>query len=350
MSPRKICIVCALLAACGTNSTPTATASFNIVDLGQMLPSAINNNDEIVGSLGDSTFHPVYWKAGVMTALKGSTGARDTANAINDAGQIAGHVSGSADGETAQAVLWESSTASPTTLTAPAGVSDIFTDALGLDAGGDAVGYGFDQNIIQRAIVWKHGAAAVALKGLGSSTGDAAWSLNASGLIVGTSAFQGQRSEQISWVINQPTVAQDLGVAVTAASTTHVDTALLPVFINAAGLIAGTQQGTGGVGLAYVRTAGGQVTSITASDPTQSQATGINTGGTVILDLNPDNVGATQSAAVFDTAGGLRLLDSLVTPGLGWKLQFATGINDAGKIVGVGQFQGATHGFLLTPN
>lgn len=350
MSLRPICLVSALLAACGTNRSSTAKASFNIVDLGPMLPSGINNSDEIVGSLGDSTFHPVYWKAGVMTALKGSTGARDTANAINDAGQIAGHVSGSADGETAQAVLWESSTAAPTTLTAPSGVSDIFTDALGLDAGGNAVGYGFDQNIIQRAIVWKHGAAAVALKGLSSSTGDAAWALNGSGEIVGTSAFQSQKSEQISWAINQPSVAQDLSVAVTTASTTHVDTALIPVFVNAAGIVVGTQQGTGGVGLAYVRTAGGTVTSITAADPTQSQATGINTGGTVILDLNPDNVGATQSAAIYDTTHGLRLLDSLVTPSSGWKLQFATGINDAGKIVGFGQFQGATHGFLLTPN
>jgi hypothetical protein len=60
-------------------------------------------------------------------------------------------------------------------------------------------------------------------------------------------------------------------------------------------------------------------------------------------------VEASPSCARYDAAHGFVLLDTLVSTGAGWQLQHTTGINDAGKIVGTGQFHGSTDGFLLTP-
>ncbi len=42
-------------------------------------------------------------------------------------------------------------------------------------------------------------------------------------------------------------------------------------------------------------------------------------------------------------------LNTVLPPGSGWVLERATGISDAGQIVGVGTLDGATRGFLLTP-
>ena len=43
-------------------------------------------------------------------------------------------------------------------------------------------------------------------------------------------------------------------------------------------------------------------------------------------------------------------LNNLIPSGSGWELQYASGINDAGRIVGWGTHNGGTHAFLLTPN
>ncbi len=47
--------------------------------------------------------------------------------------------------------------------------------------------------------------------------------------------------------------------------------------------------------------------------------------------------------------GVLKRLDSLLPPDSGWKLRYAHAINDQGQIVGVGEKDDQTRGFLLTP-
>ena len=42
-------------------------------------------------------------------------------------------------------------------------------------------------------------------------------------------------------------------------------------------------------------------------------------------------------------------LNNLIDPASGWRLDRATGINDAGQIVGEGLFNGDLHVFLLVP-
>jgi probable HAF family extracellular repeat protein len=42
-------------------------------------------------------------------------------------------------------------------------------------------------------------------------------------------------------------------------------------------------------------------------------------------------------------------LNSEIPPDSGWLLVYATGVNNAGEIVGTGNFKGQIHGYLLTP-
>ena len=96
-----------------------------------------------------------------------------------------------------------------------------------------------------------------------------------------------------------------------------------------------------------------------------SMAAAINNSGTVVgfgnsqapdfsLHLAAVLKNATSTTRAFVYANGKMYdLATLLTNGTGWKLAFATGINNAGQITGTGIFQSANgpeqHGFLLTP-
>ena len=135
-------------------------------------------------------------------------------------------------------------------------------------------------------------------------------------------------------------------VRLAEASTTQTPSVFIRSYINASGTIVGSMGTIGGS--ACLRQPSGQVIPI-PTDALLSEATGINVAGTVIVNLNPDNFDTTPTAATYNTANGLRNLNALIPAGSGWQLQFATGINDKGQIVGFGQIPGTMHGFLLNP-
>ena len=353
-----VLVLCNFLIGCdcgggGNGAAPVGgTMQYAIVDLGTMNPTGINNNSQIVGNIftAGNTTQPVFWQSGTITQLQSLNGPSDFANAINDAGQIVGHAGGTSSIDpTFHAVIWASSKAAPAALPVPAGTTDCFSDATALNSNGDVVGFGQDTR--SHGIAWPHGTSTgVILLGPSGSTETALWSVNASQQAVGASYFPSPTDilrKLVLFNVSQPGVGQDLGVELEEASTIHTISVDIPSYITASGTIVGSM-GTAGGGFAFVRQSNGQVTQITSS-PDQSAATGINATGTVILDINPDSVGQTPTCATYDTVNGLRDLNTLVPSGSGWQLQFASGINDNGRIVGSGQFQGSTHGFLLTP-
>jgi len=78
-----------------------------------------------------------------------------------------------------------------------------------------------------------------------------------------------------------------------------------------------------------------------------SQALAVNNPGTIVgasyaTQLSP------PEAWVYG-AGGLRALNDLIDPALGWDLRVAAGINDSGQIAGYGAHNGQLHAFRLTP-
>jgi probable HAF family extracellular repeat protein len=78
-----------------------------------------------------------------------------------------------------------------------------------------------------------------------------------------------------------------------------------------------------------------------------SEPNDINDAGVVV---GYAHFGADGHAFVWDPAGGMRDLNQLIDPSLGWTLQVAAGINDLGQIVGHGYRSGGAHvAVLLTP-
>ena len=63
----------------------------------------------------------------------------------------------------------------------------------------------------------------------------------------------------------------------------------------------------------------------------------------------PSNNGYLAYHAFVYEGGSMTDLNSLIPAGSGWVLRSATGVNDAGEIVGYGTYQGQLSGFLLTP-
>jgi probable HAF family extracellular repeat protein len=91
---------------------------------------------------------------------------------------------------------------------------------------------------------------------------------------------------------------------------------------------------------------------------TASEAFGINNDG-VIVGMSIDATfnghavvwdSATSSPVDLNTLLDLGAGPGVQLPGATWDLFWATGINDAGQIVGLGNFNGELRGFVATPN
>jgi probable HAF family extracellular repeat protein len=78
----------------------------------------------------------------------------------------------------------------------------------------------------------------------------------------------------------------------------------------------------------------------------RSTAYGINNRGDIV-GMSEDAKGSAR--AIVITSGVMQDLNDLIPSGSGWVLTEARGINEAGRIVGVGWLHGQQRGFLLTP-
>jgi probable HAF family extracellular repeat protein len=90
---------------------------------------------------------------------------------------------------------------------------------------------------------------------------------------------------------------------------------------------------------------------ILSTQPTfiHSEARDINDAGLAVGYVSRFfNAPSFGGAAVLWRGGQIFDLNALISPGSGWNLLSAEGINDAGDIVGFGTFQGQTRAFLLT--
>ena len=87
---------------------------------------------------------------------------------------------------------------------------------------------------------------------------------------------------------------------------------------------------------------------MTSADPLRRPA-GLHPDRIARGDLDHRRPGRAAPAEPNGTSGQITDLNSLIPAGSGWVLNRATGINDAGQIVGSGTINGVLHVFLLTP-
>jgi probable HAF family extracellular repeat protein len=257
--------------------------------------NAINNLGQVVGTsyvpgLSDRAF---LWDQGIMSDLGALGGGAALANAVNDSGQVAGY-SATLPGLTAyHACVWQNGT-----------ITDLGTlggggsFANGINNAGDVVGGAALANGRTHAFLYHDGVMA----DLGAPPGNTytqAYAINSSSQIVGTAEFEDNPPpyNYVHALVWQGGTLTDLG------------------------------------------TLGGL----------NSEAKAINDAGDVVGYADLGSPSYATDAFLYHH-GVMTDLNTLLVPGSAWTITSASGINDAGQIIGLGvDATHVGHAVLLTP-
>ena len=301
-----------LLVVCMTTVQLVATPVFQVTDMGAINGSVtgINSNGQVSGWSVDPS--------GVAFALVGSgswsvLGDYAQAFGLNDNGQVAGVMF---DGAT----LWSGGTA--TSLAGPGSY------ARAINNSGQVTG-----SVSGQAVRFQGGGTTV----LGApGMWSAGYAINNAGMIAGTAQITPGSFAAFLWSPGGGSlILPTLGGA---SSYSHA--------INDWGVVAGNSTTAGGYLRGFVYR-DGVMTDLGTLGGAHSGAYGINSDGEIV---GYSLTGSGDSAA-FLWAGGILLdLNETIDPALGWLLEEAMAINELGQIAGTGIYQGARHGFLLTPS
>ncbi|MEA2521600.1 MAG: hypothetical protein QOI81_1246, partial [Actinomycetota bacterium] len=318
-----------------------APASYTITDIGvaglDSYAWGLNGTPVVVGQARTSTNNfnqeAYTWTSGTLTSLGSlNNSGSSIAHAVNAAGLIVG---GSATGTGgSHAVSWNGTTA--TDLGTFAGNS---SEAFGINGGGQIVGEGcVTVTCFTHALLWD-GAGPVDLGTLPGGDASHARGINDAGQIIGDSEISsGGDSHAVIWEAGGIT---DLG-------TLPGDSYSNGVAINAAGHATGRSGGRPGGGQYAFFWDGSMHELPMLPGGTFLEAAAINGSDQIV---GRGDLLQGQTAFLWESATGHTIdLNALLPSGSGWQLSTATGINDAGQIVGYGYYFGALHGFLMTPS
>ena len=334
-----------LVTLAGLLSAPSARAQdnrpvrFTVTDLGTLggmnsQASAINNRGQVVGNstlAGEAITRAFLWEDGVMTDLGSLGGTFSRANAINNRGQAVGASEITANAAR-HAVLFDRN--GITDLGALPG--SLVGAGFGINNRGDIFGgstEGSTRTDPFHATQFKDGGV-IDLGTLGGLSSFAA-GVNNGGQAVGRADLPGGFSRV---VIFSDGVITDLG-------TLPGGTASFGRAINNRGEVACLSDTAGGAFHACLWH-DGVMTDLGTLGGTFSDSAGINNRGQIV---GTSTVAAGQQNAYLFSRGKMTDLNELIPADSGWTLVAATGINDAGEIVGNGRINGQPHAFLLTP-
>jgi len=345
-------LVIALALVLGAGAAPAASAddlpAYTLADLGTLggvfsAPTGINTSGQVVGysETADGPLHAFLWSGGTMQDL-GTPGLSGTypgalgppgsiATGINTSGQIVGYSFLSLPNQLVPyAFLYSDGVATELSpLISRSGIP------LGINASGQIVGQtgaGFTFGV-GRAFLYSNGT--ITDLGTLGRDGSIATGVNDSGQVVGYAYLASFRDNRAFLYSNE--TMTDLGALGEAGSRAHG--------INASGQVVGDSSTVDFQTHAFVYTAGA-MTDLGTLGGRDSSAYSIDASGQIVGDsLTADN----RQHAFLYSDGTMQDLNHLIPADSGWELIRATGINDAGQIVGYGRIGGQTRAFLLTP-
>jgi len=333
-----------ILAGLGVANSSLAVQTYLITDLGSLggpttTAAAINDNNQVVGASSTSSgFDAFLFSGGVMLDL-GNLGGASAANALNSRGDVTGYSSGLSTGNTNHPFLFRNGALSDLGL--PAGNNSGV--ATGVNGSDQVVGYfisGPFRRPFTQAFLWQSGVFNMlgTLNGVQNAYTSAA-GINDSGQVAGTSVSTAGQLHAFVW---QTGLFTDLGTLPGGVSSAAAA-------INSHGVVAGSS-GTSNAASHAVIFQNGQVIDLgVPSGLTASTASAINNLGVAVGSASTGSYRGI-SRAVVSQNGAMTDLNRLIPGNSGsWILNSATGINDAGEIVGNGTTNGAHHAFLLTP-
>jgi probable HAF family extracellular repeat protein len=329
--PRFLPLLCLALFA------PAAHAqTYSVVDLGTLGGTAsqahgINAAGWVVGESVDANGqdHAFVYHDGHMIDLD-LAGSLSAARAVNDAGQVGGYYYGK--GYQAYLATDQKDSDLGTLGTA-------YSMTYAINAHGHAAGSSYTTDAREHAFLWD-GHAMADLGTLGGSYSKA-FGVNATDLVVGYAYLPNGVFHAFS---GRTTGLTDLGTLGGIYSSANA--------VNDAGQIAGYAYIQGNAkqhaclwlaGVAHdLGDLGGNFSDALALD---GDATHVVGRATI-----PTKSGYLAYHAFLWSAGEMKDLNTLLPAGSGWVLEEATGVNDAGQIVGAGTHNGHTRAFLLQPN
>jgi probable HAF family extracellular repeat protein len=350
-------------------------SSYTVTDLGTLggphsFAYAINGVGEVVGRadttkpdpyFGESPFRPFLWKPSVPNGTKGSMtdldpgslGIDPTANGINGPGQVVGDEF--VNNNDMQAFLWTPAAPNGTsggavTLGTLGGAE---SHAIGINGSGQVVGWSYTISVPslmpRAAFLWTPAApnstsgTMIDLGTLGG-TDSVALHINGSGQVVGWSYTTSGAQAAFLWT---PATPNGTSGTMAALPTLSGATAVSADGINDSGQVVGT---TGSAAFLY---SGGKMIDLgsLAGSSGNIDADAINTRGQVVgssdMSNGPPHAFIWTPATPNGTSGTMVDLNTLIANRV--TLEYASGINDQGQIVGSGLFNNRIHAFLLTP-
>lgn len=319
-------------------------APYDVVDLG-MLPvdatsdyaNGLNAGGDVAGNVALPGFvtRAMRWTSGGGFDVPGTLGG-DSSNAyaINDSGVLVG-VSDTGVGFNTLPFRQE-----PGGMMQSLGsLGGDFGAAHDVNAAGQITGHSHNGSTL-RAFIWEQGAGMTDIGNFtpnGSSTGQ---SINSSGHVAGAGTTAMDEQHAFFW---DGMTMTDLGTIGTgeqsfAHALNDSDTVVGYGALTPSGSTYGAFQWTAGGGIQQL----GELFSY------DTRARDVNNAGDIVGRSWIDDMGSAR-AVLWAGGGAVANLNDLIDPASGWLLTDATGINDAGQIVGVGQLDGAFRAFLLTP-
>jgi probable HAF family extracellular repeat protein len=311
-------------------------STFSLTDLGiETEAFAINNSGKVVGDKSVPYRVPVIWNGGVATDLGVLNGMPSgIAYSINNSGKAVGHLSGVPS--ILRAIMWNGTV--PTDLGSLSGMPA--TTANGINGRGQVVGFSAASCCVPgHATLWNRGN----ITDLGTLPGGSisnAYAINDIGQIVGNSNTSSGLFHATLW---KGTTPSDLGSLGGNGSFSIASD------INNTGLVVGFSYIGGSARATLWNIKTNSMTDLgTLPGGAVSFARGINQRGQIVGGSYTTSAGA-QHATIWDSGVLIDLNTLLDSTAIGWILQDATGINNAGQIVGNALFNGQHHAYLLTP-
>ena len=312
-----------------------ASSKYTIQDLGTLGGTysegfGINASGQVVGdtATASGSGHAFLYSGGVMFDLN-LPGTSATARSINASGQIGGYYY---DGSYQGYVDTNGQIADVGNL------GSLYSATYAINASGKACGSSMTSSGDEHAFLWSAGV----MTDINPFGGDssAAAGINASGQVVGYGYLP---SGDFHAFVRTGTVSKDLG-------TLGGDWSLANA-ITDSGKVVGQAYLPGNVKAhAFLWSGSGALKDLGQPGGNYSEALAVNSTATQIVGRAsvPDPEFIVYHAFLYAN-GKIKDLNNLIPRGSGWILSEATGINDAGKIVGSGTIHGQLHAFLLNP-
>ncbi len=304
--------------------------------------TAINGSGQVTGYsfLEDDQIQNTFLvSSGQMARNLGTLGGTNSFGyAINASGRVAG-VSQMAGNGTYHAFLSYANGGALSDLGTLGGTNSY---AYGVNDAGRVVGYSQTAgNTATRAFIsGANGGSLVSLGTLAGGTNSYAFAVNASGQVAG---YSGTASGFNHAFISAPNGGplRDLGTLGGRVS--------FGLAINNFGQVTGRSEASSGQRAFLSGPNGGPLLDLGTLGGLSSFGQGINDFGAVVgYSFLSDN--STAHAFLYTAATGMVDLNMFIAPASGWTLTEGRDINELGQIVGVGIFEGESHGFLLNPD